>query len=103
MKVTPEANQKYGQAYRIRLRKKVIKSLGGKCSICSFDDWRALQVDHVDGGGTTEVSNTQWHKRYKTILDGTSTFRLQLLCANCNWIKRYEKRELTKIGKDLAV
>lgn len=79
---------------RERLRKQVIKHLGGKCNRCGFDDWRALQIDHREGGGHRErvkLANST-HRLYKKVLADTSG-KYQLLCANCNWIKRYENKE----------
>ena len=86
----------YTRNYRARIRHQIIEALGAKCLRCGFDDWRALQVDHVNGGGAkhrrTVISLSRY---YKDILasvqahDGT----YQLLCANCNQIKRYEDGE----------
>lgn len=35
-------------------RTQVLRALGGKCVQCGFCDPRALQIDHVDGGGHIE-------------------------------------------------
>jgi len=40
--------------YRRRQRQRVIAALGGKCAKCGFSDWRALQIDHINGGGSIE-------------------------------------------------
>jgi hypothetical protein len=88
------------EKYRLELRIQVIEKLGGKCANpFNFphpdwcNDWRCLQIDHVNGGGHKE------HNKYKS---GTSFLKkvladtkgdYQLLCANCNWIKRFEKGE----------
>ena len=76
-------------------RLEVIKKLGGKCARCGFSDKRALQIDHIKGGGSKENRKLGWLKMYKKILldDGSN---YQLLCANCNWIKRNENREHIK-------
>ena len=57
----------------------------------SFADWRALQVDHKNGGGTRERNRIQSMGIYRKVLKDSSGY--QLLCANCNWIKRYEREE----------
>src|SRR5258708_35432765 len=44
----------YSRAWRQRLRMDIITPLGGECIRCGFTDWRALQVDHVNGGWTKE-------------------------------------------------
>lgn len=75
------------------MRLKAVIILGGTCARCGFDDIRALQVDHIDGGGLQEVSAIGTYQIYKRIADG-ATDGYQVLCANCNWIKRYENNEL---------
>ena len=69
-------------------RQKILEVMGNKCINCGYDDHRALQIDHVNGnpkGETTEQAQ-------KKILLG-ETFEYQILCANCNWIKRWENKE----------
>lgn len=85
----------------LELRMKVVDKLGGKCSnpncavIGGMRDIRALQIDHVHGGGVREfrtLRNTQFLKKVLSDTEGN----YQLLCANCNWIKRYENNENRK-------
>ncbi len=78
-------------SYQKRLRLKAIEALGGKCK-CGFSDWRALQIDHINGGGNKERKNIGWAKLYNKIIAGTIK-GYQLLCANCNFIKRHENKE----------
>ena len=78
----------YNRTQRRKRKMGVVEALGGKCVRCGFDNWKALQVDHINGGGYVEYQQGP-HKVYKKILDG-QTDEYQLLCANCNWIKRYE-------------
>jgi len=76
-----------------RTREAVIDKLGGACVICGFSDYRALQIDHVNGGGTAD--RKVYGHRYgflRRVLDDTNN-TYQLLCANCNWIKRWENHE----------
>ena len=77
-----------------RARKKVIEALGGKCVKCGFSDWRALQIDHINGGGHRELKILTRYKMYK--LAAAFPKKYQLLCANCNWIKRYKNGEHKK-------
>lgn len=75
-----------------RIRQRLIDELGRQCVRCGFDDWRALQVDHVHGDGRLErVKLNNVSKLFHAVV--ASPARYQLLCANCNWIKRYEKHE----------
>lgn len=70
--------------YQQKTRQRVIDKLGSKCAKCGFADSRALQVDHVEGDGWKDRGNQ--YGMYKKILAGQEGY--QLLCANCNWIKR---------------
>jgi hypothetical protein len=92
-----EKSRRYNKKVRIKL----IDKLGGKCVRCGFSDWRALQVDHINGGGTEERrfkvgSLTLW--LLKDIDDNRDKY--QLLCSNCNWIKRYENNENAHVIKE---
>ena len=79
------------------IRKKVIDYLGGKCKKCGYSsDWRALQIDHIKGGGSMEVSIRGRRIVYREILSGERK-DVQLLCANCNWLKRYDNNEFAKL------
>jgi len=89
----------YFRNYQKELRLKVIEKFGGKCIRCGFSDWRALQIDHINGGGLKERIK---HRKAgggdgfnRRILKDTSN-KYQLLCANCNWIKRFENKETRK-------
>lgn len=85
----------YVNEYNYKLRERAILLLGGRCVKCGFSDHRALQFDHINGGGNRERNSgiragAHLHRR---VLKGNHE-GLQLLCANCNWIKRYENNEL---------
>ncbi len=74
-----------------RLRQAVLAFYGNKCSRCSFNDSRALQLDHIFGGGTKEHCLHGTDTTYNRALKFSHEY--QLLCANCNWIKRVENKE----------
>lgn len=82
--------------YLRNVRASAIEALGGKCCLCGFEDVRALQIDHINGGGSIErkergyVGNFHMHV-LKSFLSKENKY--QLLCANCNWIKRSEQKE----------
>lgn len=81
-----------------KLHKKCLALLGNKCVKCGFSDIRALQIDHVNGGGKKELKSLrgQWRNLYRMVLID-KTGKYQCLCANCNWIKRYENEEGLKL------
>lgn len=72
-------------------RRLAIDMLGGQCCRCGFDDHRALQIDHVNGGGDEERRTIGPRGIVARVLRGEGDY--QLLCANCNWIKRWELSE----------
>src|SRR6266404_2437396 len=77
----------------LRYKKAAFELLGNTCCICGFTDWRALQIDHIYGGGLQEIRSAghSTYIRFKRVLDNPENY--QLVCANCNWIKRYENNE----------
>jgi len=76
---------------RRQLRQKAFDLLGRLCIRCGFSDERALQVDHINGGGTEEARRLGPWKLAKRIIEHPEDY--QILCANCNWIKRHEQNE----------
>lgn len=75
--------------------------MGGKCTNCGFSDFRALQIDHVNSDGAKDkrygnriTGNTYWRKVAASFEAGENMY--QVLCANCNWIKRDTHGEIKK-------
>lgn len=86
-------------------RETLINALGGKCSCsgdgcwhtgeCIIADRRCLQVDHINGDGAKD------RKRLRSVGVVNYYFshlaeargKVQLLCANCNWVKRHQNYE----------
>ena len=100
-KSTALSQRKYRQKIKIEL----IEMLGGKCSNTKClvpngcKDYRCLQIDHINGGGLKHVksfsSHIMFYVYYAHHPDEAKQL-LQVLCANCNWIKRFEKLEHKK-------
>ena len=87
-------------------RMAVVEALGRKCVDCGFEDVRALQIDHVGGGGSKERKERPYkgsfHKHVlRSFLNNEK--RYQLLCANCNWIKRSVNNELLDSRKGCII
>lgn len=78
---------------REKQRRGLIDQFGGKCVRCGFTDWRALQFDHVNNDGAVDRRAGGHNQRVLKKLLTENPGRFQLLCANCNNIKRYEERE----------
>ena len=70
----------------LRLRARILDSLGGVCACCGEQARRVLTVDHVQGGGTRhrrELSDPRDY--YRSILaEGCTPDRYRLLCLNCH-------------------
>src|SRR5262245_37839848 len=73
-----------------RIRREILEILGGKCVVCGFDDMRALQVDHVNGGGTQDRKTRKTMPQFRKDVREYGTAKYQVLCANCHQIKQYE-------------
>jgi len=76
------------------LRDRAYAILGRECLRCGEADHRALAFDHIrdDGAAHKTRSLTQW-----VVANPTEAIRrLQVLCANCNQIKEYDRRTREK-------
>lgn len=81
--------------YKQRVKRECFQLFGDKCKACEYSDIRALQLDHTHGNPHRRAGQYGRGSTglYIAILKGrlpVSAF--QLLCANCNWIKRMESR-----------
>ena len=81
----------YKRIHRYRKRQALLAYLGGVCVRCGFDDSRALQVDHVNGDGASYIQHNNVYSLFNEVQKHPNMF--QLLCSNCNWIKREENEE----------
>jgi hypothetical protein len=96
-----DAHREAQRAHRYAVRREILDLLGGqKCVHCGYDeDWRALQIDHIHGGGSKDIRTSSgdsnlWALRGWIAENLDDAKRIyQVLCANCNWIKRYENGE----------
>lgn len=80
-------------------RDKIFEILGMICIRCGFNDRRALQIDHIEGGGNMERKylTSRGSNYLKFVLEDITENKdknYQILCANCNWIKRSENKEI---------
>jgi hypothetical protein len=86
--------------YNEERRAKLFAILGGaKCAVCGFLDVRALQIDHIKGKGLQDArrfSSRDSLSSYYLNHPEEAKEKLQVLCANCNWIKRAVKNEQFK-------
>jgi ribosomal protein L36 len=68
------------------------------CIKCSFDDIRALTIDHTNGDGAKHRRkfNIRGNYIYEWLRKRNYPDGFQTLCANCQFIKRFENKELIK-------
>lgn len=70
------------------------------CNRCGYNDIRALSVDHIDGSG-----NKHYNKKgikmsgqalYQWLKNNNFPPGYQILCLNCQFLKRWENKENSK-------
>lgn len=83
---------------RLKLRTRVLAMYSTEgalqCAACGYKDIRALVLDHINGNGGCERSKIKgtcgiWRNALKSYRPDL----YQVLCANCNAIKRIENEE----------
>lgn len=79
---------------RVEQRKLIVEAYGGKCCKCGFDDYRALVIDHVNDDGHEERRSGLKHPNefYRHIIKSNFPPNYQVLCANCNTIKEFDRK-----------
>ena len=88
-KSNPQSRAKHKvsrQKWRLRLKYKVIESLGGKCECCKDNTLPFLQIDHVNKDGKkhrAEIGRST--KMFKDMLKNPTRYQLRILCANCHF------------------
>lgn len=74
----------------------ILDCLGHRCVRCGFEDDRALQIDHRRSNGAEDRRHgrkNHYHLILAHIQESPDQDEYQILCANCNWIKRHEMEE----------
>ncbi len=84
-------------SYSIRLDAISYLSEGNpKCFNCETSDLKTLQIDHIHGDGHIEFARLGSYRLYKRILSmelENAHQEFQILCANCNWLKKIILRQ----------
>lgn len=85
----------YWKKHLEKIKARAIMKYGGVCKRCGFGDIRALQIDHVSGDGNEERKRFKNSTTiYRHLIKNEKSKKYQVLCANCNWIKRVENNEM---------
>lgn len=76
-----------------KLKNDVYQKLGRKCVYCGCDVYEALEINHINGGGSKEFSTGKNHKSHRVFyLEILNNKRqdLEIVCRPCNavhWLK----------------
>lgn len=88
------------QKYRDTLKMDVLGHYSGqtmKCARCPYSDVRALTIDHMNGDGANhrkQLKNPS--KMYQWLRSNGYPDGFQVLCMNCQFIKKQENKENRK-------
>jgi len=67
------------------------------CNLCGYNDIRALAIDHINGDGHEHRKEQQGGKIVFWLRRNGFPNGFQILCHNCNWIKRLEEYSNRKL------
>ncbi len=97
------------KVYLVTMRRRLLALLGDVCvcgeidcwhtSKCTVADFRALQIDHINGGGRRDSAKKSAGGRSREMYlyylkhPDEAKQELQVLCANCNWVKVVRNNE----------
>jgi hypothetical protein len=72
------------------------------CAFCGIKDIRVLSIDHVEGGGKEHLRKIGFKSIYDWLLQNHLPPGFQVLCMNCQFIKRHTRNECKRKPKDTA-
>lgn len=73
-----------------KLKESLFNIYGKKCSNCNFSDVRAITLDHKNNNGAKERKEIGERGCYRRALKPENFNDYQMLCMNCQFIKRRE-------------
>jgi len=83
----------------ISLKNECFSVLGDRCSICGCNQTECLQFDHKRDNGTQERRILKPAQVFRRIIENPDEY--QVLCANCNWLKRESWKTRTELVTEL--
>jgi len=102
-------HQEYCRQYMLKLRMSVLQHYCNgdlKCNYCGESRIECLQLDHINNDGYIQRKK-MGHRAtfYLWLIENNYPPGYQILCANCNWYKRYHpewegKAELQAVLKE---
>lgn len=94
-----KARRESSKKYRQKLRIDVLSRYSPKliCQRCGYKDIRALSIDHINGGGTKHSNELGGSfGLYRFLIKNNFPKGYQVLCMNCQYLKRTENNEYSK-------
>jgi hypothetical protein len=92
--------------WRLRFKRKIMSHYCEdgivKCIRCKFEDIRALSIDHITGGGIKHrkaIGAVGSAEFYRWLRNNNYPAGFQVLCMNCQFIKRFENNECPGKGE----
>ena len=82
-----EYQASYYQRHKKELKQAILNLSGRKCALCGYNDVRALEIDHINGGGKNHRRHVGGIGYYKELLKMATDKTVRTLCRNCNWIE----------------
>lgn len=97
-RIESNKNKKIIKGYRYNKKFIIIAhyTYGEMCCVkCNFNNIKGLQVDHINGNGNKHIKNLLKNGKdfYTWIIENDFPDDLQILCRNCNVLKRFENNE----------
>lgn len=97
-----EERQKYTRDRGQQVKQTVLSHYSDgqpKCTRCGFEDIRALTIDHINGGGNKQrrSDGLLGANFFKWLICQNYPKGLQVLCMNCQFIKKVENGENCKV------
>ena len=94
----PIKTREIHKRYTNKIKEEVFTHYGnGKlaCVICGFNDVRALSLDHIEAIGNVarKANGGSGYDLYAKLRRLGYPEGFQTLCMNCQWVKKFEKRE----------
>lgn len=86
----PEHYAAQSRKAKKKLRDDLFCKYGRVCAGCGFEDIRALTLDHILNNGADERRAIGERGVYLRALNPQHTAEYQILCMNCQFIKRVE-------------
>ena len=94
----PEKHRAQSRAAKKKLKDAVFDVYGRECSVCGFDDVRALTLDHVRNNGSDERASIGERGVYRRALESEFRWEYQTLCMNCQFIERVKSKRQNQHG-----